>query len=304
MARWKQTPRGDLPLRGAGVLRAAPTSCARSSTGFCSTSQDGETRKSILRQHQRRAIDAIVARCADPDQDARPGLAHAGLGQDLHAADGRAADPGGQGALRERDRDPGRRPHRARGPAQGLGRAAARRNAAARTSPSGGPTPRPSCRQLLDADFRGLIISMIHKFEAIRKDSCTARQHLRVHRRGAPLGRQGPRHLPDGGGAERDDHRLHRHADRRDGAGRRHVQDLRRGGRAGLPRQVLDRRIDRGRDHAADQARHGAERDDGAGRAAGQGVLRARRSRRRHRHRGAEQGARPRGGPAHLPDGR
>src|SRR5690606_22350300 len=25
---------------------------------------------------------------------------------------------------------------------------------------------------LLDADFRGLIISMIHKFEAIRKDSC------------------------------------------------------------------------------------------------------------------------------------
>ena len=28
--------------------------------------QDGETRKSILRQHQRRAIDAILTRCADP----------------------------------------------------------------------------------------------------------------------------------------------------------------------------------------------------------------------------------------------
>ena len=28
-------------------------------------------------------------------------------------------------------------------------------------------------QELLDADFRGLIISMIHKFEAIRKDSCT-----------------------------------------------------------------------------------------------------------------------------------
>ncbi|MDR1424501.1 MAG: DEAD/DEAH box helicase family protein [Azoarcus sp.] len=27
--------------------------------------QDGETRKSVLRQHQRRAIDAILARCAD-----------------------------------------------------------------------------------------------------------------------------------------------------------------------------------------------------------------------------------------------
>ena len=31
--------RGDLSLRGAGVLRARPTSCARSSTGFCSTSR-------------------------------------------------------------------------------------------------------------------------------------------------------------------------------------------------------------------------------------------------------------------------
>nr|QQZ50547.1 DEAD/DEAH box helicase family protein [Phenylobacterium glaciei] len=28
--------------------------------------QDSETRKSVLRQHQRRAIDAVVARCADP----------------------------------------------------------------------------------------------------------------------------------------------------------------------------------------------------------------------------------------------
>ena len=28
--------------------------------------QDSETRKSVLRQHQRRAIDAVVERCADP----------------------------------------------------------------------------------------------------------------------------------------------------------------------------------------------------------------------------------------------
>jgi type I restriction enzyme R subunit len=32
---------------------------------------------------------------------------------------------------------------------------------------------RADLQRLLDADFRGLIISMIHKFEAIRKDSCT-----------------------------------------------------------------------------------------------------------------------------------
>ena len=48
-----------------------------------------------------------------PDQDARPRLAHPGLGQDLHAADRRAADPRREGALPERDGDPRRRPHRA-----------------------------------------------------------------------------------------------------------------------------------------------------------------------------------------------
>ena len=63
---------------------------------------------------------------------------------------------------------------------------------------------------------------MIHKFEEIEKDSSHPRQHLRLHRRGAPLGREGPRHLPDGGRAERHDHRLHRHARRQ----------TRKGGRA------------------------------------------------------------------------
>ena len=32
---------------------------------------------------------------------------------------------------------------------------------------------RPRLQQLLDADFRGLIVSMIHKFDGIRKDCCT-----------------------------------------------------------------------------------------------------------------------------------
>jgi type I restriction enzyme R subunit len=30
--------------------------------------EDNETRKSVLRQHQRRVIDAVVVRCADPDK--------------------------------------------------------------------------------------------------------------------------------------------------------------------------------------------------------------------------------------------
>ena len=43
-----------------------PISCARFSTGFCSMSRTARREKSVLRQHQRRAIDEVVARCADP----------------------------------------------------------------------------------------------------------------------------------------------------------------------------------------------------------------------------------------------
>ena len=32
---------------------------------------------------------------------------------------------------------------------------------------------RSDLQSLLDADFRGLVIAMIHKFDEIRKDSCT-----------------------------------------------------------------------------------------------------------------------------------
>ncbi len=46
-----------------------------------------------------------------------------------------------------------------------------------------------------------------------------------------------------------------------------YLQDLRRGGRARLPGQVLHRRVDRRRDDAANQASPGAKRNDGPGRA-------------------------------------
>ena len=53
---------------------ASPSRRSSSRTDFLRTLQhwilfyveDGETRKSVLREHQRRAIDEIVARCADP----------------------------------------------------------------------------------------------------------------------------------------------------------------------------------------------------------------------------------------------
>ena len=93
--------------------------------------EDGETRKSVLRAAPAPRDRQDRRPLRRPDQEPRPRLAHAGLGQDLHAADRRPADPRGQGAVPERDRHPRRRPHRARRPAEGLGRAAARRDAAA-----------------------------------------------------------------------------------------------------------------------------------------------------------------------------
>ncbi len=90
MARWKQTP--EETYRFAVQSFFEPTEFLRTLQHWILFYvQDGETRKSILRQHQRRAIDAIVDALRRPHQEARSGLAHAGLGQDVHAADGRAS---------------------------------------------------------------------------------------------------------------------------------------------------------------------------------------------------------------------
>jgi type I restriction enzyme R subunit len=65
MARWKQTP--EESYRFAVQSFFEPTDFLRSlERWILFFVQDGETKKSILRQHQRRAIDAIVGRCADP----------------------------------------------------------------------------------------------------------------------------------------------------------------------------------------------------------------------------------------------
>ncbi|MFN7882557.1 MAG: type I restriction endonuclease, partial [bacterium] len=65
MARWKQAP--DEAYRFAVQAFFERTDFLRTLQHWILFYvQDSETRKSILRQHQRRAIDAIVARCADP----------------------------------------------------------------------------------------------------------------------------------------------------------------------------------------------------------------------------------------------
>ena len=93
--------------------------------------EDGETRKTVLSQHQRRAVDCIVERCAEPVK--RRGLVwHTqGSGKTFHAAHRRPPGPGGQGGVPQPDGGGRGGPHGAGGPACGLGRAAAGRDAAA-----------------------------------------------------------------------------------------------------------------------------------------------------------------------------
>ena len=67
MARWKQKPNEAYRFAVQAFFECAD---------FLRTLQhwilfyvqDSETKKSVLRQHQRRAIDAVVARCADPQK--------------------------------------------------------------------------------------------------------------------------------------------------------------------------------------------------------------------------------------------
>lgn len=132
--------------------------------------EDGETKKSVLREHQRKAVDLVVDRCADREKN-RGLIWHTqGSGKTftlLTAA---------QLILSDRDRF---------------------RNATVilvvdRTELEGQlkewvdrllgemqsndiPVRRANnkndLQDILDSDFRGLVVSMIHKFDAIRKDS-------------------------------------------------------------------------------------------------------------------------------------
>lgn len=133
--------------------------------------EGGETRKSVLRQHQRRAVDAILDRCLDTVKT-RGLIWHTqGSGKTftlLTAAQQILADPKRfleatvilvvdrtelEGQLRGWV-------ERLIGEMQQQEIAVKRANTKAQL------------QDLLDADYRGLIISMIHKFEAVRKNSC------------------------------------------------------------------------------------------------------------------------------------
>ena len=169
MARWKQTP--DEAYRFAVQAFFERTDFLRTLQHWILFYvQDSETRKSILRQHQRRAIDAIVARCADPTKTRGLVWHTQGSGKTftlLTAAklileQKERFQNGTVILVVDRTELEGQLKgwvERVLGEMQNQDIAIRRANTKA------------ELQQLLDADFRGLIIAMIHKFEAIRKDS-------------------------------------------------------------------------------------------------------------------------------------
>ena len=170
MARWKQAP--EESYRFAVQAFFEPTEFLRTLQHWILFYvQDGETRKSVLRQHQRRAIDAILARCADPAKTRGLVWHTQGSGKTftlLTAARQILEDKArfkNATVLLVVDRT------ELEGQLKGwverlLGEMQAQDIAVERAN------TKARLQQLLDADFRGLIISMIHKFEEIKKDSC------------------------------------------------------------------------------------------------------------------------------------
>lgn len=135
-------------------------------------SKDDELQKTILHQHQTRAVAKVVARCADPTK--RSGLVWHTQGSGktftlITSARLILQDPirfAGATVILIVDRNEleGQLSgwvERLLGEMNGAGIAVER------------ATSRARLQELLDSDFRGLVISMIHKFEELRKDSCT-----------------------------------------------------------------------------------------------------------------------------------
>lgn len=170
MARWKQAP--EETYRFAVQAFFEPTDFLRTLQHWILFYvQDGETRKSVLRQHQRSAIDAILDRCADPAKTRGLVWHTQGSGKTftlLTAARQILEDKARYAnatviLVVDRTELEGQLKgwvERLLGEMQQQDIAVERANNKAKL------------QSLLDADFRGLIISMIHKFEAIRKDSC------------------------------------------------------------------------------------------------------------------------------------
>ena len=171
MARWKERP--DDSYRFAVQSFFEPTEFLRTLRDWILFYvEDGETRKSVLRQHQRRAVDRIVERCAEPAK--RRGLIWHTQGSGktftlLTAArlilerkdDFRTPTVVVVVDRRDLEGQLGGWVERLLGEMQQQDIAVWRAHS------------RAALRDLLTADRRGLILSMIHKFEGIEKGANT-----------------------------------------------------------------------------------------------------------------------------------
>ena len=177
MARWKETQKESYRFTVQSFFE--PTDFLRTLRDWILFYvEDGETRKTVLRQHQRRAVDRIVERCAEPVK--RRGLIWHTQGAGKTFTLLTAAR-----LILER-RDEFRTPTvvvvvdrtELEGQLSGwverlLGEMQQQDIAVWRAG------SKEELRELLATDRRGLIISMIHKFEGIEKDA-NARENIYV----------------------------------------------------------------------------------------------------------------------------
>ena len=171
MARWKERP-GE-SYRFAVQSFFEPTDFLRTLRDWILFYvEDGETRKSVLRQHQRRAVDRVVERCSTPSK--RRGLIWHTQGSGKTFTLLTAA----RLILERKDRfrtptvvvvvDRTELEGQLRGWVERLLGEMQQQEIAVWRAGS-----KAELRELLETDKRGLILSMIHKFEGIEKDANT-----------------------------------------------------------------------------------------------------------------------------------
>lgn len=134
--------------------------------------EDSETKKSVLRQHQRRAIDAIIARCADPAKDRGLVWHTQGSGKTFTLLTAARL------ILEQKERfnnatvilvvDRTELEGQMKGWVEKLLGEMQKQDIATWRANS-----KAELQDLLKSDKRGLILSMIHKFEGVDKDSST-----------------------------------------------------------------------------------------------------------------------------------
>ena len=171
IARWKQTP--DETYRFAVQAFFEPTDFLRTLRDWILFYvKDGETKKSVLREHQRRAIDKIVGRCADPAKT-RGLIWHTqGSGKTFTLLTAARL------ILEDKERfknatvllvvDRTELEGQLKGWVERLLGEMQKQDIAVRRAES-----KDDLQALLDVDFRGLVLSMIHKFDALRRHTST-----------------------------------------------------------------------------------------------------------------------------------